>query len=136
MAIRVLPFTATIPANTPKATPYVIAIDLDYWDIESIDLEVPPGPSYLMGFYVANNGIQWFPFGTDEWVVWDDRAESWPVTGQPNAGGWSIVGYNLDTQYDHAVTVRFHVNPPAPSSSVVPPITIISTPAPSTPVLL
>lgn len=136
MALRVLPFTATIPANTPKSALHTVALDLDGWEIESIDLQVPPGPSYLMGFYIANNGVALYPYGADQFLVWDDRAESWSLNGQPNAGGWAIVGYNLDAQYDHSVYVRFHVNPPAGAALVVPQITVISTPPPQFPVIV
>lgn len=109
MAVEVHQFTATIPANTAKATPHVVPIALDYFDIESVDLEVPPGPSGLMGFYLARSGQQWIPYEAGEYLVWDDRFDSWYLTDQPTSGGWQIVGYNLD-DYDHDVVVRFHVN--------------------------
>ena len=103
-------FTATIPAGTLKTSPVTIPIALDYVDIESVDLEVPPGPSGLMGFYLARSGQQVIPYESGEWLIWDDRFDSWYLTDQPTGSGWQVVGYNLDV-YDHDVVVRFHTNP-------------------------
>jgi hypothetical protein len=109
MAERVLQLTATIPAGTAIATPYTATTEIDNWEIEAITLAVPPGPSGLVGFYLANNGQPWIPRTPGEWLIWDDHVETFTPTGYPNASGWEITGYNLG-QYDHAVTARFHVN--------------------------
>lgn len=129
MATQVRQFTATIPANTAKTALYTSPIALDYVDIESIDLEVPPGPAGLMGFYLARSGQQWIPYESGEFLVWDDRFDSWYLTDQPTASGWEIVGYNLDV-YDHDVVVRFHTNPiTPPSAGSAPALTFISSAA-------
>lgn len=126
MATQVRQFTATIPANTLKTALATVPLSLDYVDIESIDLEVPPGPAGLMGFYIARSGQQVIPFESGEFLVWDDRFDSWYLTDQPTGGGWEIVGYNLDV-YDHAVVVRFHTNPVQSANTVVPsPLTFIA----------
>lgn len=136
MAQRVFQFTATIPAGTPPSSLAVIDLDLDNWVVESIDLEVPPGPAGLMGFYVANNGVAWMPQGTDEFLIWDDVIESWIFTDQPNASGWQVAGYNFDEANDHNVIVRFHVNVPVITAAGAPVITIIAQPASTIPVML
>ena len=120
MAVSIRQTTATIPANTPKTALYVAPITLDYFDIESVDLEVPPGPAGLMGFYLARSGQQVIPYESGEFLVWDDRFDSWYLTDQPTGSGWQIVGYNLDV-YDHDVVVRFHVNLVTQAASSVPP---------------
>lgn len=132
MALRVFQFACTIPANTPKATPAVIPIVLDNWELESIDLEVPAGPSGLMGFAVFNNGVQWIPASVGAWLVWDDIQQSWFMQDQPNASGWAIHGYNTGF-YPHTVTVRFHVNPPVVNSpaTVPPTVTFVTSEAPT-----
>lgn len=137
MALRVYQFTVTIPADTPKSAPATTDLSIDNWDLEMLDLEVPPGPAGLMGFYVANNGVQWIPQGDGEWLVWDDVQKSWPFTDQPNASGWQIVGYNTGA-YDHDVIVRMHVNPPdaGASTPAVPAVTFIQSPAPTPAVVL
>ena len=120
MATQVRQFTATIPANTLKTALVTVPLSLDYVDIESIDLEVPPGPAGLMGFYIARSGQQVIPFESGEFLVWDDRFDSWYMTDLPTGGGWQIVGYNTDV-YDHAVVVRFHTNPVSVTLATAPP---------------
>lgn len=129
MAYRILPFAVIIPAGTPATAPATIDLDLDNWQVEALDLEVPPGPAGLMGFQVFNNGVAWVPYGSDEWLVWDDVKERYQLTDQPNASGWAVVGYNIGT-YDHAVILRFHVNPVTNSQTVpvVPTVTIVNPP--------
>lgn len=112
MAAEVHQFSATIPAGTPKSSLAVVNLPLTYYDVESIDLEVPPGPAGLMGFYLALSGQQWLPFEAGQFLIWDDRFASWALTEQPTSYGWELHGYNTDV-YDHTVTVRFHLNVPA-----------------------
>lgn len=137
MATRILPFRVTIPAGTPETAPATIAISLDNWDIEALDLEVPPGPTGLMGFQVFNNGVAWVPYGGGEWLVWDDVKERYYLTDQPNASGWAVVGYNTGT-YDHDVILRFHVNPPSVTAATPAPavLTIMNGPQSATPALV
>jgi hypothetical protein len=135
MALKVLQFAVTIPPNTLPGAPATIPLALDNWDIESIDLEVPPGPAGLMGFAIFNNGVQWIPATAGQWLQWDDVQASWPFEDQPNASGWSVVGYN-EGFFPHTVTVRFHVNsvnPPA-TNVTAPAVTFISS-APDQPVV-
>lgn len=128
MASEVHQFSAVIPAGTPFSAPVTIELGQANYEIESVDLEVPPGPSGLMGFYVALSGQQWLPWEMGEWIIWNDRTESWLTNDQVTNGGWEIVGYNNGV-YDHMVTVRFHVNPIVyDTTPVVPQITIISQP--------
>lgn len=128
MAQYVLQFSATIPPDTPQDAPVTVDLPLDNWNVEQIDLEVPAGPAGLMGFYVANNGVQWIPATPGSWLVWDDVQNSWAFTDQPNASGWAIVGYNTGT-YDHSVVVRFHVNTTVPptAAATAPTVTFVST---------
>jgi hypothetical protein len=109
VAERVLQYTASIPAGTPKTGPVTVAMPFDNWEVEAIDLEVHPGPAATMGFYLANNGIPWIPRTPGEWLVWDDHTETFYPTSYPTASGWQVVGYNTGI-YPHAVVVRFHVN--------------------------
>ena len=133
MALRVFQFDCLIPAGTLPSALHTVPIQLDNWELESIDLDVPPGPSGLMGFYVSNNGVQWFPQSPGSFLVWDNKVQSWPVEGQPNASGWAVVGYNTGF-YPHTVTVRFHVNTPSnlPATPAYPVLQVNTTPAPAT----
>jgi hypothetical protein len=104
-------------------------LNLDGWTLEVLELEVPPGPSGLMGFYVANNGVQWVPQPAGTYLLWNDARASWPLYGQPNGAGWAIVGYNTGA-YPHTVTARAHVSPTELPAPVVkaPSVTFVSTP--------
>lgn len=120
MAERVLQSTATIPAGTPFAAPVTVKLPFDGWDIEAIDLEVPPGPTGALGFQLANNGVPWVPRTPGEWLIWDDHWERFTPTNYPAAGGWQVIAWNVGS-FAHNVVVRFHVNPiqvgPAPGDN-------------------
>jgi hypothetical protein len=137
MALRILQYAATIPAGTPKTAPRTTTFPLDNWEVEAVELEVPPGASGLMGFYVANNGVQWVPQPAGTWLVWNDVLLRYPLEGQPNASGWQVVGYNTGV-FPHTVTVRFHVvevkHEPVPV--VAPQINIVTTPIETEPIVL
>lgn len=135
MAYRVFQFSSTIPPDTLPSAPVTVPISLDNWELESLDLEVPPGPHGLMGFYIANNGVPWIPNESGEFLVWDDVIQSWPFADQPNASGWAIVGYNTGV-YPHSVTTRWHVNPPtAAQQANLPTLTVVTSDAPTMPVV-
>ena len=141
MATEVHQFSPVVPAGTALDSPVIIALEQANYEIESIDLQVPPGPNGLMGFYIALGDTPWLPFEAGEWIVWNDYADSWKTENQVVNGGWNLVGYNLGN-FDHTVYVRFHTNPiplppqPDDTGPVVPNITFLSTPIVGEPVLL
>lgn len=101
---------------------------LPLYGVESIDVEVPSGPSGLMGFYLALSGQQWVPWEMGQWITWDNQSRNWPLSNQPTSEGWELVGYNTGV-YSHAVTVRFHlVVAPSLVLGSAPALTIISQP--------
>jgi len=141
MATEIHQFEALIPAGTPANAPVTIELGQANYEIESVDVEVPPGPSGLMEFYIALSGQQWIPFESGSFIRWNGKSGSWNTENQTVNGGWEVVGFNTGT-YDHTVTVRFHTNPiPSPSTPddtgpVVPNIVFISTPTSADVVLL
>lgn len=141
MATEVHQFSVTIPAGTPIDSPFTDELGQANYEIESVDVEVPPGPSGLVGFYIALDEQQWIPWEMGEYIIWDNRTESWQTEDQTVNSGWEITGYNLG-QYDHTITVRFHTNPipvatvDPNASNIYPTVTIISTPSEPDPVLL
>lgn len=129
MAERVLQHVTTIPAGTPVASPWVEQLGFTDWEVERIDLIVPPGPAGTMGFYLANNGIPWVPRALSEWLVFDDHKLEVTPTGYPTGTGWEIVGYNLGA-FDHDVIALFHVNPipsPGERQANLPVLTFVET---------
>lgn len=141
MATEVHQFSGTIPPGTAIDSPVTIALEQANYEIESIDLVVPPGPNGLMGFAIFLDDTQWLPWEQGEWIVLNDRTEEWDTENQTVNGGWNLVGYNLGV-YPHTVTVRFHTNPiPLPIDDtytpfVGPTVVINSTPTLAEPVLL
>lgn len=126
MAQTIHQFTPTIPAATAKDSLYSVQLALPQEQVILVDLEVPPGPGGLMGFYLAVSGQQIIPFEVGEFIVWDDRFDTWNLEEFPTTGAWSFVGYNLDTANDHTVTVRFHDDPLTTPSSSAPAVTIVN----------
>ena len=127
MSYQVRQFTAVIPANTAKASPVTINLATGYWEIDSIDLEVPSGPAGLMGFQLWIGGGQWIPYEAGEYIVWDDITYSWAMSDQPVGQQWSVVGYNTDPVNNHQVTVRFHISQ-VDQGNTVPAINITTVP--------
>lgn len=115
MATIIRQFTKSVPAGTAQATPVSLGISFPTEQVLSVDLEVPPGPAGLMGFYLAISGQQVIPFETGEWIVWDDVRASWPLDDYPVTGAWSLVAYNTDI-FAHEIIVRFHDQPAVPGS--------------------
>lgn len=131
MATLIRQFTATIPSGTAMDDPATIPLDIPALVVESIDLEVPHGPAGLMGFYLSLGGQQAIPWDVGEWIVWDGRADSWPISDYSTAGTWAVVGYNLG-DYDHDVTVRFHITDQAATNvPTTPAVTFGGTEPPS-----
>lgn len=128
MAQEVHQFTATIPAGTSIDDPIVIPLEIAYYELETLDIQVPPGPNGLMGFYLALDDQQWLPWEQGQWLVMNDRTEEWNLDEQIINGTWNLVGYNNGV-YDHTVTIRFHVDPvDNTATQVAPTVTIITTP--------
>jgi hypothetical protein len=109
MADYELQGTVTVSPGATPDNPEVAGLSFDDWEVEAITLEVPAGPKGNLGFYLANNGVQWVPFSAGEWFVWDGHEQTFYPDSYPNAGGWEIVAYNTG-YYPHDIKVRFHVN--------------------------
>lgn len=109
MAQRVNAPVVTIPAGTPQSAP--IATPLVWPDgiVRVIEMDIPPGPSGLVGFYIAHSGTQLIPETAGQFIVSDNRFFSWPVEDFPDGGKWSVVGYNLDV-YPHSIQFHFLID--------------------------
>lgn len=110
------------PGSSPSA-PSTFSLAFNDWEVEAITLEVPPGPAGNLGFYLANNGVQWVPYSAGEWLIWDDHSQTFYPDAYPNATGWEIVAYNTGS-YPHQIKVRFHVNQIAGPAGAVPPLVL------------
>ena len=109
MSEYVYQYSLTIPAGTSKSSPAEFFVPIDNLEIEAIELEVPHGPAGTMGFAIFNSGTAWKPDLPGAWIVWNGKTDTWWLDGQPNAGHWSIRGYNTGA-YDHTVYTRWFVS--------------------------
>lgn len=109
-------FAVTVSAGTSKASPATTSLVFPESLVEQIDLEVPPGPRGLLGFYIARSGTQVLPFTAGEWLVWDNRMKSYAFHDLPTGSGWQAVSYNTGG-YAHTYYVTFHTSPlPVPEA--------------------
>lgn len=122
MARQIFRFTATVPAATPQSAPVTVPLAVPVMDVDEIRLRIPPGPSGLMGFYLAVGGGRVIPYNGADWIVADDENMAFPLDSFPSSGAWSLVGYNLGT-FAHSVMVTFLLSvPQAPVQLPPPPI--------------
>lgn len=109
MSEYVYQYSLTVPAGTSTSSPVEFFVPIDNLEIQAIGLEVPHGPAGSMGFAIYNSGTPWKPDLPGAWIIWDGKADLWWLDGQPNAGHWSIRGYNTGA-YAHTVYTRWFVS--------------------------
>lgn len=120
MAQRIEAKAVTVPAGTAIAAPQVTALPFADGVVTRVEVRIPPGPSGLAGFQIWNSGQRVIPYRDDTWIVSDDDALDWPLTGYPTGGAWQFAGYNTDL-YPHTFYLRFHLDEiGAPAPGVVP----------------
>lgn len=119
MAREIRHFTATIPANTPLASPVTVNIAMPVRTVSQIDWRVPNGPLGMMGWQLAMGGVRVLP-DHDQFLVANGESGTWHVDDQPDSGAWQVIGYNTGA-HAHAVYIAMHCDPP---------VRIIAPPAP------
>jgi hypothetical protein len=135
VATTIYQVTASIPANTPQNALATVAATIPMCTVDQVDIEVPPGPQGLMGFYLAMSGQQIIPMNPGQFIVWDNYRDTWSLDDYPETGAWQVVGYNLDGAFAHEVVLRFHTDP-LEVTAAQPTLTIITQPLPQVPVTL
>lgn len=106
MAREIRAFNVTIPAGTPKTAYQTTALEFPPRIVTGVSIRVPPGPNGLMGFRLSAAGVPVIPQQADAWLVVNDEALDWPLTGYHDSGAWQMQGYNTGTM-DHTVYIRF-----------------------------
>lgn len=109
MAARVEGPSATIPAGTTQAAPLAVPLPIGESIVRRLDIIVPPGPSGLVGFYIAQSGAQLIPRTIGQFIVVDDKMLTFDMDGYPTGNKWTLVGYNIDI-YNHIIRTIFHVD--------------------------
>lgn len=100
----------TVPPNTAVATPVIIPIPTgDIW-LENVRYYIPPGPSLLMGWYLAMGGVPILPWtGNNAWIIENDSKDVLDVMDELQ-GNLQFVAYNTDI-YQHSVQLRLKYYP-------------------------
>lgn len=119
MAQRIESPRVTIPAGTAKATPVTIPFTWREGIVTVVGIDIPPGPSGLVGFYITQSGNQVIPHSVGDYIVSDDYAITWPIEDFPTGAKWALVGYNIDV-YDHTIQFHFQINELAAPQSAFP----------------
>lgn len=124
MSNRIEAFAVTIPKATAKASPLTVATVFPDGVVTAIEIDIPPGPSGLLGFVVAHSQQPIIPRTANTWITLDDAHLSWTLADYPTGGSWAVVGYNTDV-YNHTIQVRYFINElsePAPQPITIQPI--------------
>lgn len=119
MAQRIESPRVTIPAGTLQAAPVTTPFTWREGVVTQIDIDIPPGPSGLVGFYITQSGNQVIPNSIGDYIVSDDYNLSWLIEDFPTGAKWACVGYNLDV-YPHTIQFHFHINELAAPQAMFP----------------
>jgi|SRR5215469_709969 len=109
MSDRIEWFTVTVPAGTPVNAPITFPCVFQQGEVTEIDVNVPPGPSGNVGFFIAAGGSQYVPRTIGSFVVVDDKYLTWPLTNAVTSGSWAVVAYNTGS-VPHTLQVGFQIN--------------------------
>lgn len=107
MTDRTTIYVITTVAGTLPTAPHIVDVRLGLSTVRSVLIDVPPGPSGLVGFSLWSGGSQVYPLASGQWFVFDDYKYLQEVSRQVNSGQWQIQTYNTDT-IDHVL--RFYFN--------------------------
>lgn len=123
MANRIEGFDVSFPAGTQVATPVTINTPFPDGTVVRVDVQVPPGPSGLVGWAILHSQQQIIPRKTGQYIVADDSDFSWALEDYPVGSLWAFRGYNTDI-YVHTIHVQFLINelatPETPPPVLVP----------------
>ena len=103
-------FVATIPANTPMATPYRREFRVPGGVIHRIRMRYPPGPWGMVYSAVFLGGAQIFPTEPGDYFHGNDEhveGDTYVVTKK--GWHWAIEGYSPGTRFEHEVHVDLFV---------------------------
>lgn len=128
MAARIEAFLVTIAAGVAKTAPVATPVTFPDGTLLAVTVTVPPGPSGLMGFQIAQSGVPVIPRTAGTFIIADDRVIRWETHDYPQGGRYSIIGYNTDVN-PHAIQIEFELDELSRAASVAIPIVPIEPPA-------
>lgn len=104
--IQVQHFSPTIPAGTPATSLYKLQMQLGQFQVDWVELDIPPGSQGNVGFYLASSNQQVIPYQPGTFLVSTGTFRHWDLTGYPTSGDWQFYGYNLGT-FAHTINITF-----------------------------
>lgn len=119
MADEIRSYAVTITAGTPIAAPQVTNLPMPARIPIRVRVRIPPGPSGVVGWAIGAAGVQVLPWNVGQWIVGNDEAIEWDLSGQISSGAWQLRAYNLGV-YDHTLYVTFSLDLPQKVGSLGP----------------
>ena len=120
MAQEIREFAVLVPAGTTPAAPLVTDISFPERTVVAVSWRVPPGPSGLMGWALTSAGTPVIPIQPDTYMVTDNQADTWPLSGYLDSGNWQVTAYNTGI-YPHTVYLTFQLDLPGTTVTRAPP---------------
>lgn len=124
---RVEPFTVSIPANTPQASPVERNVSFAAGRVVHLEVLVPPGHNGRTGFSIAQAHQPVYPERAGTFIVGSNERFEWEMEDDLDTGDWQLFGYNV-SPIAHSFYLRFYVVENSKSSpllaSIVAPIAL------------
>lgn len=108
-------YDLTVPADTARATPAELEVDISAGVIVRAEIEIPPGPNGMVYAAVRQGLHQILPTNPDGFYHSDGRVYSSSPHKAHHRGDSAVVimGWSPGTTYDHTIQFRFEVQPEA-----------------------
>lgn len=104
--IQVQHFAPTIPAGTLPSSLYRLNMQLGHFQVDWIELEIPPENGGNVGFYLASSNQQIIPYQPGTFIVSGGGFRHWDLADHPTSGDWQFYGYNVGA-FPHTINVTF-----------------------------
>jgi hypothetical protein len=96
----------TIPAGTAKATPFIQLTQFAAQRLDGVEWRFPPGCQGFVGIQIGSHGTPILPFNPNQWFVRSGDAMQYDLTGMPDSGDWSVIGYNTGS-FAHTIEITY-----------------------------
>lgn len=106
MAQEIREFAVTVPPNTPVSAPLVTPVTFPSRQVVAVSWRVPPGPSGKLGWALTSAGTPVIPIQPSSYIVTDNQADTWQLSGYLDSGNWQVTAYNTGV-FPHTVYLTF-----------------------------
>lgn len=117
---QVQSFVCTFPPGSTPTNLKTFDLTMAVFQVDWIEVDVPPGNGGALGFYIATSNQQYLPFNVGTFFTFDGISKHWDLLDQPTSGDWQLYGYNQGF-WPHTVYIHFGLEvvpaPPAPNTS-------------------